>query len=270
MPDEPAAAPSLAELQRHFQHFVVAGSGDVGEHVAAPDEGTRRQRLAIYADAYALRLEEALRADYRGLHAWLGDGEFRRLTRDYLPAHPSHYRSIRWFGAHLEEFLATVPGWRNQPQLAEMARLDWALSLTLDAADAPALEIGHMAAIPPEDWPGLTFRLHPAVRRLDLRWSVPALRIALLAGERPPAAVAGPEPIAWLIWRGDLKARFRSLPIHEAWALDTAARGVCFANICEGLCQWLAPADSALEAATLLKRWVVDGLLLVPDRTVAP
>src|SRR5690606_38690453 len=66
--------PSLADLQHRFQGYVLGGSPGIGDAVVADDDASRARRLAIYADGYALRLDEALRADYRGLHAMLGDG----------------------------------------------------------------------------------------------------------------------------------------------------------------------------------------------------
>ncbi len=260
-----AVAPSLAELQQQFQRYVLEGADAIAGHVAAADAETGQRRLGIYANAYWLRLEEALRADYRGLHAVIGDADFRRLTRDYLRSHPSRYRSIRWFGSNLASFLATASKWRLQPLLTEMARFDWALSLALDAANAPALDLSHMAALQPEDWPGLQFRLHPAISRLRLHWNVPPLRRALLDGETPPDPHASPRALGWLIWRTELTARYRSLPPEEDWALDAAAYGADFGAICAGLADRLDGEEAAMEAATLLKRWVVDGLLLRPD-----
>jgi hypothetical protein len=252
-------------LQSRFQRFVLEGGNEISENVTAADSASGAKRLAIYADAYALRLEEALRADYRGLHAVLGDTEFARLTRDYLRAHPSHCRSIRWFGSLLPDFLGATKDWNQRTLLAEMAHFDWQLSLALDAEDALALRMEHLATLAADDWPALTFRLQSAVSRLDLRWNVPALRNALLAEEVVPDPESHEHPIGWLIWRGELNARFRSLSVHEAWAIDTAASGGSFATICEGLCEWIDPANSAMEAASLLKRWVVDELLLAPN-----
>lgn len=258
-------SPTLAALQQQFQRYVLDGADDVAAHIAACGEGTDKQRLAIYGNAYRLRLEEALSTDFRGLHALIGDAEFRRLSRDYLQAHPSRYRSIRWFGGELRDFLATASDWGSHPLLAEMAHFDWTLSLALDAADAPVLELGHMAALQPEDWPALRFRLHPAVGRLALHWNVPPLRQALLAGDTLPKPNRSPQAIGWLIWRAELSARYRSLSPEEDWALGAVANGANFEAICVGLAERVETEQAAMEAATLLKQWVVDGLLLAPE-----
>lgn len=76
-----------------------------------------------------------------------------------------------------------------------------------------------------------------------------------------PAPEAGEYPKSWLVWRQDLRTYFRSLSVDEAWAVDTAAGGSSFADICEGLCEWIDAQNVAAHAAGLLKRWVADGLV---------
>ena len=69
-------------------------------------------------------------------------------------------------------------------------------------------------------------------------------------------------PLRWLIWRRQLKTRWRSLDVDEAWALEQAASGADFAAVCEGLLEWIDAEQLSLRAAGLLKQWVGDGLLL--------
>jgi len=46
-------------------------------------------------------LIEVLGNDYEVLHAYLGDGLFDTLAGDYIAAHPSTFRNVRWFGGKL-------------------------------------------------------------------------------------------------------------------------------------------------------------------------
>ncbi|MDQ3960223.1 MAG: hypothetical protein M3255_08100, partial [Pseudomonadota bacterium] len=45
----------------------------------------------------------------------------------------------------------------------------------------------------------------------------------------------------------------------EAWAVDAAKAGKTFGAICEGLCQWHQDTEVALQAASLLRKWVTEG-----------
>ena len=64
---------------------------------------------------------------------------------------------------------------------------------------------------------------------------------------------------AWLIWRHELKLLFRSLTSQEAFCFDAFMQGQCFAEVCEGLCEWLDEEHVALSAASFLQVWVRDG-----------
>ncbi len=252
---------NLPTLQSAFQNYILASDPNIQSDITGTPKVDVATRLAIYADAYRLRLIEALDTDYPGLHAMVGDEEFDRLTRAYIDAQPSTFRSLRWFGHRLSDFLRTTKPYSDYPVFAEMAAFEWAKSDAFDAADTTLCDVANMAAIPPEAWPELTFVAQPSVIRLDLRWNVPMVWKAIDAGEEPPALLENDIPIAWLVWRQDLLTYFRSLNVDEAWALDAVQRGENFAAICEGLCEWVAAQHVAPHAAGLLKQWLTDGLI---------
>jgi hypothetical protein len=58
-----------------------------------------------------------------------------------------------------------------------------------------------------------------------------------------------------------MKTHWRSLEVHEAWALEQATNGVSFAQICEGLLEWIDESQVALVGAGFLKQWVSDKLI---------
>ena len=262
----------LASLQSDFQSFLLRREERLLDRVSGTARVNAQTRVAIYYDAYRLRLLEALDANYPVLHAWIGDDEFEQLGLAYIDAHPSRHFSIRYFGHRLPEFLG-AEAYRDRPYLAEMAALEWALSGAFDAADDEPVKIEDMAGIPPDAWPAMRLRFHASVRRLNLRWNVPAIwnpvnrnieaeKNGTQPGSDVPAPAAGEYPRAWLVWRHELKTYFRSLPVDEAWAIDTAMTGGTFAEICEGLTEWVDAQNVAVHAAGLLKRWIVDGLII--------
>ncbi|MGH8631288.1 MAG: hypothetical protein ACREU7_11075 [Burkholderiales bacterium] len=143
--------------------------------------------------------------------------------------------------------------------LADIAQFEWARGEAFDAPDADHVDLEAIANIPPASWPGLRFTLHPTVHRLQLAWNAPVICKALASGSdtvQPQHTTA-----QWLLWRNPLDVYWRSLDPGEAAALDAAAAGASFAEICEGLLKWLDADAVVLQAAGLLKRWAVDGLL---------
>jgi hypothetical protein len=164
---------TLRRLQEDFQGYLLTLDVRMYPHVLGSAQVSVEERLAIYANAYRLRLLEALGTDYPGLHAILGDDEFDAMGRAYIAAHPSPYFSLRWFGDRMSDFLSITAPYSKYPVFSEMAAFEWAKSDAFDAADSEVAGIHDMAAIPPDAWPGLRFVPHPSLRRLDLRWNVP-------------------------------------------------------------------------------------------------
>jgi hypothetical protein len=251
----------LKGLQTDFKSFLLRGDERMLERVVGSAKVSAPRRLAIYYDAYRLRLIEALDSNYPVLHAWMGNDEFEQLGLAYLETHPSTHFSIRYFGHRLSEYLASAETYRDKPYLNEMAALEWAMSEAFDAADGRSMNPDDMATIPPEAWPEMRLALHASVHRLDLRWNVPAIWKAIKEEQAPGEATASEWPQPWLLWRQDLKIFFRSLSVEEAWAIDSARSSGTFAIICDGLGEWIDAQNIAVHAAGLLKKWLSDGLV---------
>ena len=251
----------LSRLQRHFQAYLLEEDKEFLREILDVGRASARERLEIYAEAYYLRLTEALETDFKALHRLLGAGAFAEMSRAYIAAYPSHNPSIRWFGKHLADFLKSRTPYANEPALAEMAQFEWALSLCFDAADATTVNIEDIASISPERWPEMRLRFHPSVQRLDFRWNVPPIWRAMEEGIDQPTPETNEWPVGYVLWRKDQSPHFRSLEVDELWALDAAQAGQPLASICEGLCEWVDACNAAMHAAGLLKTWVTDGLI---------
>ena len=253
---------TLLDLQRGFQAYVLGEAETPPATVAGTGTASAEDRLRVYAEAVRLRFLEVLGEDYPGLRALAGDDGFRTLGCAYVAAHPSHDRSIRWFGRHLPAFLRSAAPWRDHPVLGEMALFEWSKGELLDAADSPVVGVEDVAAIPPDRWAGIRPRLKSAVRRLALEWNVPGLWSAIDRGDAPPPPPARAErAVDWVLWRDDLRVRWRSVEPDEAWALRACAGGEDFGTICAGLSERIGEDGAAFRAAACLKQWAVDGLL---------
>lgn len=251
---------TLRKLEADFQDCLLRNGLDMRGQVVGDALAGAEERVQIYVEAYRLRLLEVLQDNYTGLQALLGAEQFDAMGRAYIDAHPSTHPSVRWFGRHLEAFLRETAPYNERPYLAEMAAFEWAQGLVFDAADAPAAGLDALASVTPEAWAGLRFGLHPAVRQLTLHWNVPQAWQALESGEEP-ALHANDVVASWLLWRAQFMSHWRSLSEDEAWALEALREGRNFGELCEGLCRWHAPEGVALQAASLLKRWLTDGLI---------
>ena len=257
---------SLRQLQLRFQDYLLGAGEDIRQDIVSTDDALAEHRLGTYYNAYRIRLIDCLAVDYSALEKYLGRPAFETLVLEYLERHPSTHPSVRWAGASLPDFLRDEYRGDKREFLAELARYEWTQGLIFDAADSQdRVQLDDIAQIPPEDWPGLGFEFKPALRWLDLYWNVPAIESALDQEREPPPKVRTDYPQRWLLWRRDFKTHWRSLDVHEAWAIEAAAGNANFAEICEGLLEWVDESQVALTAAGFLKQWISDQLLLTLD-----
>jgi hypothetical protein len=224
-------------------------------------------RLGVYRHAYRARLVEALRSNYPVLHRVLGDDAFEALARDYLAAHPSRSPSIRWFGHALPAWLAARleadPQALPHPALADLARMEWAVGSSFDAADAAPLARAALAARAPAHWPALRFAPHPSVHLVALGWAIEPLWRALTDDPQAQTNPPAPHGHHLLVWRAGLETRWRTLPADEAAALAACIGGLRFDELCARVAAAGGAADAAACVVGWLGGWVQAGLLVM-------
>lgn len=250
----------LRKLQYEMQRHLLGQSGGIISEIVDAPPLPAADRLAIYRNAYQVRLIDALDDTYPILHALLGDEMFVAMGEAFVAAQPSVHRSIRWYGRELADFLAHSPPYEEQPILAEVALLEWTLAEVFDAEDAEPKSRAALSAVAPSAWADLGIEFHPSLRRLDLEWNSVAVWKALSADATPPPPERA-APVPWLLWRQDLQNYFRSITAVEAAALDAALRGQNFSQICEDLRAWLPDDEVPPAAATLVGNWADSGII---------
>ncbi len=253
------AALTLAKLQADFQAYIIdenKGAAFTNNIVEDEKVGVKK-RLSIYADAYRLRIIEALANSYPKLKALLGDDLFDATARSYIDAYPSMYRNMRWVGDQMSAHLAlALP---QHPVAAEMATFEWALGLAFDAEDIAVLQLQDLAEIPPEDWAELPLVFHPSVQLLLLKWNVLLVWQALDADENPPTPSQINEPC--LVWRFESSSHYQSLDDAEVTVIEFVATGATFGQLCEYLQNMYSEEEAMTKAAQYLSNWLNSGLL---------
>ena len=252
---------TLRELQIKMQQFLLGETSGVTSAIVDAPPLSAKDRLAIYRNAYQVRLIDALHETYPVLHSLLGDEVWVELGEAFVSEFPSNFRSIRWYGRQMAEFLAGQEPFSGEPILAEIALLEWTLSEVFDARDAEPLQRAALSTVPPSDWESLKFAFHPSLRRLDLRWNTAAVWKAMNADETPPRPERASAAVPWLLWRKELQNYFRSMNATESAALEAAFRGLNFGEICESLGALLPHEEIPAAAASLLGTWADSGII---------
>lgn len=251
---------ALHELQHEFiQYLVDDKSTDIITRVESTKDRSAAQRVALYGDAYQLRLKEALSTDYERLHAYLGDELFDNVMTQYIRCYPSHYTSLRDYGQHMVVLLNEMPMFAEHPEVVELAQIEQAFANSFDAKDCQHCSLDDLHTVKPELWPDLTFQFSTSVQLLALNYNSFQIWRALSDEETPSEPQQ--TPATWLIWRRDLITHFRALDEAEIAALRIALNSGTFAEICTVLLDYFDEQDTPLQAVSYIKQWINDRMV---------
>lgn len=251
----------LSRTEHAFQDGLLGRSQDIVSHVRGNARETAATMFGVYRNAYWARLVECLGNDFPALKALAGDQAFDRLARAYIARHPSQHPSVRWVGRTLAEFLATEAPYNADPWSADMARFDWALAFSFDAADAPVAALAELTAVPPEFWGGVRLAFHPTLDEFRIATPVDEARPRLL--ENPDIVLdrAGRCERGVMTWRMDQDVKFRAIDLLERAALQAMRDGATFGDMCELVAREVDPNEAPLRAAQILRGWLEWGIV---------
>lgn len=251
---------SLEFIQQQFKSYLLEEESEITTLITGDTQAFREHRLAIYGEAYINRLYDALYINFSSLYFYLGDDDFDKLALAYIKKYPSKNYCIRNYGEYMVAFLQSEPSYRNKPELAELAQLEWMITEATDAKDMMSLTMEGMAAIPPEEWEDLSFVLHPSVRWLRLTTNMMEINQALKLDKSVPELIHYQKPITLLVSRTGLKTHYQTLTPEEAWLIDHIQQGDTFGDLCQELSANLPEEEVAQLVATTLFRWIGQGL----------
>lgn len=96
----------------------------------------RAQRgLQAYRANLGAAAERALASAFPTVQQLMGDGSFAAMARVFVRTHPPARGDLAWLGEPLPGFIAASESLSDEPYLADVARLDWAVQRAESAAD---------------------------------------------------------------------------------------------------------------------------------------
>ena len=235
------------------------GAGGLGAIVLGDDRLSAEARVDIYANMYFYRILDALKEDFRATLAVLGDDNFHNLITGYLLEYPPTEPSISNCGRYLADYLREHAMRESAPFIADLAKLERAVVEVFQGPDARALDAEPLRAIAPEEWPAMKLAIQPSAQILALDWRVSEL---LRAVEENRPWKAERAAVKVLVSRHNARVFYRDLDRAEADALEAAARGATFAEVCEVVAGCGGVGDPVAAINRMLARWLSDGLLV--------
>jgi len=153
---------SLRDLQERFAAALHGQPAGFAEEI--PDDGIDPAgRLRIYGNNSRAMFDAALGSTYEVLRQRVGDEYFRRLAHHYRERHPSRSGDLHWVGRDFPAFLAETEADTGYAWLADLAALEWACEVALNAALDVPLALQSLAGIPDDAIAGIRFSLQPSL-----------------------------------------------------------------------------------------------------------
>lgn len=241
---------SLLALQRDFRDWLVTGE-DSAAAALGGGPGT-----AVYQNNYRTALVSSLAETFQRLVLWLGEEDFEMAAARYIDARPPSSWTLDAYGEDFTDFVATL--WPDDPEVAEIALIDWTVGQVFVGPDAEALAPEALAVA---DWETAVIHAVPSLLVMPIRTNADAIWQALATDETPPPAEMAPRGTALLVWRQGLEPVFRRAEAHERDVLAWSAAGEGFAAVCARLADTLGEEAAVTTAGTLLGRWLAEGMI---------
>lgn len=248
---------TLLEMQQDFKAHLQNDDTKILNHIVSTEHVSAETRMRIYHHAYYSRLVDILALDFPVLKHLMGEERFAKMARNYVETFPSQHYSVRLFGQNLVKFLQQFP--ELDSLYIEMAKFEWSVAVTLDAADGSLLTVSDMAQIAPENWFALQFFVHPSMCIEALNYNVGDIWLAI-KDNQPYEIRSAEQCINWLLWRFQQQTYFMPLSAEEYHVIKNLNEGKNFGEVCEELCQYLEEEQVVQFVAGTLRGWVEQGL----------
>jgi len=248
---------NLHAMQRDFRRWLTAADVPAARRLAGAD----RAGLEVYQNNYRVQLVGCLETTYPHVRTYIGDAAFHRAAVHHVTRHPPRAWTLDAYGAGFERTLRAL--WPDNPDVHELAWLEWAQATAFVARDTVPLDPARLAAV---DWDRARLDFAPSLHLARLTTNAADVWSALQAGavgpDPAPAAALLPEPKGVAVWRRGFVTRLRVLdPLaYDALVLARAQRNL--AAPCAMLVERLGDDDGVARAGALLADWIGSELLV--------
>jgi hypothetical protein len=230
---------NLEQTQQLFWDLLEGRERTLDAFVGSPGLPAS-ERVAIYAQMFLDRQIDALRETFPKILAALGDRPFYELAAQYLRAHPSRHPDLGQLGRELAAFLP-------RPDLADLARLEWARAEVFEAAPGRSLTPDEFAGLAQDAAAFARHRVQliAALRLLDLDHDVEPLWEGQSASARA-------QPTHVVVWRNGFEVFHVAVEADEAEAMRLALAGAALGDVCGAL-------EHPERAVETLQGWLGEG-----------
>jgi hypothetical protein len=231
------------------QSLVARDDAAIAPHVSG---GAQQTRLSIYRNNFAGALTAALKLAFPVVCRITGEAFFESAARIFLEGHPPRSACLDRYGGDFPSFLACYAPAAPLAYLADVARLEWAVTCALHAEDAEVVSFDALAAVKQEEQERIVLRPHPSITLARSVYPVDAIWQAVLTRDDDALRAINLEdgPVFLLVRRG---AQGVGLVRLDEIAWRFAAELFCAKSLQTAM-EAVAPADPAPLLAAHLAR----------------
>ncbi|HUA81322.1 MAG TPA: DNA-binding domain-containing protein [Dyella sp.] len=242
----------LVQMQRDFQAWLIRADDN-----PSPQEHVRSTRgLAAYQNNYRTQLVNVLRASYPQLQAWLGEETFLAAAIHHINRHPPSSWTLDVYG---EDFSRTLQElYPHNPDVHELAWIEWALAAAFVARDAKGAALEHWADV---DWDNARLALAPSFRHRIATTNAFAIWSAWQDQVDLPEAEMLDDPAGLIVWRVGFQTQIKQVDAIESDALISLRDDGRFNTLCEMLVEQLDEEQGIARAGRLLAEWTAAGIV---------
>ncbi|CCW19234.1 Conserved domain protein [Sphingobium indicum BiD32] len=226
-------------------------------------DARRAAGMAVYRNAYRTRLIDVLRDTFGRTAQLVGEDAFSQAAAHHLITHPPSRWTVDLAGEGFAETCTEL--FANDPDVGEVAWLEWEMHCAFTAADGEPLTLADFAAATADfeaaQWDELRFELMPGTALRPITYDLVALWEALADPLLASVAEKLRKPTWAIVWREGEQPVFGLLPEAEGLALAEVQQGGRFGGMCATLMDRLKAADAAAKAGAMLLHWLELGLV---------
>lgn len=249
---------TLAELQRDFRNWLTSAAEDSATRLG----GGAMAGLDVYQNNYRAQLVGCLEDAFPKVRAWTGDEIFHKAVVTHIDSHPPHAWTLDAYPSGFGETLANL--FPKNPDLQELAWIEWSLSEVFVAADATPLSLDALATV---DWDTARLSLTPSLRTRVVTTNAESIWSALWEETPVPEGEMLGAPGGLFIWRRQFTSRLKQVGALELEALLQLQQHGSFATLCDWLVERLGETEGVAKAGELLANWLASELITGVEET---
>lgn len=250
---------ALAQMQEAMLSYIL------DEDLPLPAHWNQRRAagLAVYRNNYRSALVEALKSTFERTQRLVGEESFARAAAHHLIANPPSSWTLDLAGEGFDETCAQL--FAGDPEVAELAWLEWAMHRVFVARDVTPLGMSDFAAataaFSEQDWAGLRLSFVPGLGMRTVHHDLKALWSSLSKNEL--RADIRPLPLAMcaVVWREGERPVFILIQEEEGDALSAMMQDATYGEACEMLVNRMGEEQAITLAGAMLGRWLSEGLV---------